>query len=164
MALDATVGGASSNSYLTLAEADTYFDDRAITAWTGSTYTDDQKEAALIQATSWIDNTFQFIGEIDDTTQRLAWPRDAAYDKEGRLVGDTTHPEQVKNAVCEAALAYLVEGSLQATTKRGGLIKREKVGDLEVEYMGGAAGATTYPQATAYLKGLTVSQNKVRRS
>ena len=52
--LDATVGGASSNSYVSVATADTYFDERVgASAWTAETT--DEKERALIQGTRRLD-------------------------------------------------------------------------------------------------------------
>ena len=61
--IDATLKGTSANSYVTLAEANTYFE----TVPDSSTWdnkTDDQKNRALISATRWIDS-FCFITEKD---------------------------------------------------------------------------------------------------
>ena len=52
--LDATIGGPNANSYVTLAQADAYFaGDARSQDW--SNHSDAYKEAALIQATQWLD-------------------------------------------------------------------------------------------------------------
>lgn len=83
-ALDARAGGtrvrvpffdpiATSNSYITVADATVYFDNRLdATDWTAATA--DNKAASLITATSWID-TLDFYGDRSATTQALKWPR-----------------------------------------------------------------------------------------
>jgi hypothetical protein len=135
VALDATVGGPSSNSYLTVAEADAYFDTRLFsTVWTSATT--QQKEAALIQATRTIDAkvtqpwTFENLpdgftirrvallgpdqkaftvwnGEPASSTQALAWPRTGMVDKLGNELADDVIPQGLKDAVCELALLLL---------------------------------------------------------
>jgi len=73
MALIATIGGSTSNSYVTLTEANDYFADRLNTAeWdaVGS----ETKEKALITATRRIDEE-QFLGYKVSLTQALKWPR-----------------------------------------------------------------------------------------
>ena len=73
MALDATVGGTQSNSYSTVADADTFFETRiGNSTWVGSDTT--TKESALVTATFQL-NRLRFIGEPTDHTQYLAWPR-----------------------------------------------------------------------------------------
>jgi hypothetical protein len=72
----ATAGGASSNSYLTLADAqlivDGFVQDADITAW--ATATTDQKNRALFTATQRLDRE-RFLGARSTDTQALQWPR-----------------------------------------------------------------------------------------
>jgi hypothetical protein len=71
--LVATLAGANSNSYITVADATTYFDNRLDAAdWTAATA--DNKAASLITATGWLD-TLEFYGDRSATTQALKWPR-----------------------------------------------------------------------------------------
>ena len=74
--IDATVGGASSNSYVTPAEAEIYFEIRP-----GSEKWDeldsDRKRAALIFATMLIDRE-TFWSRKNDSTQALKFPRGTA--------------------------------------------------------------------------------------
>ena len=66
--IDATLQGASANSYVTLAEANAYFETVPHDEhWTGS---DDAKNRVLITATRYLDN-FEYHGERCTTTQAL---------------------------------------------------------------------------------------------
>lgn len=75
-------GLVDSNSYASLAEANAYFADRANTVW--AALDDTAKQAALIQATDYIDQRFgmRFVGikavtleREYDHEQALEWPR-----------------------------------------------------------------------------------------
>ena len=76
MALDATVGGASANSYATIAEGDAYAASdlgRNRDAWTQATIA--EKEAALIRATDEIDTAVGRVVASYSETQALLFPR-----------------------------------------------------------------------------------------
>ena len=63
MAIDATIAGASANSYLTVAAADALAASelgRDMKAWTAATT--DEKEAALVRATEEVDAE---VGRVD---------------------------------------------------------------------------------------------------
>jgi hypothetical protein len=74
--IDATAGGASANSYLTLADAqaivDGLIEDDDVVAW--GTATTDQKNRALYTATQRLDRE-RFLGARATDTQALQWPR-----------------------------------------------------------------------------------------
>lgn len=77
-ALVATAGGATSNVYVTLANAETYITAHPYpTGWTGAT--DDAKNTALLRACQvldwqkWLGN--KGMTTATATTQALAWPR-----------------------------------------------------------------------------------------
>ena len=76
IALDATVGGANANSYLTLAEAESIIEglveDSDVEAW-GSATTD-QKNRALYTAAQRLDRE-RFLGARATDTQSMQWPR-----------------------------------------------------------------------------------------
>jgi hypothetical protein len=116
--LDATVGGANSNSYVTVATADTYFDERLnVSAWTDLTASAadvDTKEQALIQATRRIDQedfdgspVNPLTGTSTDTTQALKFPRFNATNEEGWDYLQTVIPDPVQRATMELALSYI---------------------------------------------------------
>lgn len=118
--LDTTIGGASSNSYVSVAEADSYFDARLNTeAWTA---TSDNKTRALLMAAQRLESE-NWIGSRVTTTQRLAWPRLYVQKVDGSGYGwgygyayrcqfgdvylSTEIPQRVKDAQCELALSFL---------------------------------------------------------
>lgn len=67
--IDATLSGASANSYVTLAAANAYYETVPDSS-TWTTKTDDQKNRALISATRWID-ALTFYGDRCTKTQAL---------------------------------------------------------------------------------------------
>ena len=70
--INATLQSETANSYVTLAEANTYFETvPSSTNWDNKT--DDAKNRALISATRWID-TLNFYGDRCDADQALSWP------------------------------------------------------------------------------------------
>ena len=117
MALDATVGGTSSNSYLTVSEATTYFRDRI----NSSTWTDYSNQSALlVTSTLTIDYYMSWYGDKTDEDQALAFPRD----------GDTIIPTRIKQAVCELAL-YLIDKGISYDNSDIDMIK---VGPLTIDF------------------------------
>lgn len=96
------------NSYVSLDEADDYFETR-ITSQDWFDTDCEEKMIALITATSIIDNS-SWAGRAVSETQALAWPRVASIHdpRLGRLVNfggtETEAPLEVRNATCELAL------------------------------------------------------------
>lgn len=92
------------NSYISRADAITYFSDRLNSAeWTDAT--DADKDASLIQATKIID-TITFTGKKYSSTQVLKFPRSQIY-YDGYLLDATIVPQQVLDATCEFAIWLL---------------------------------------------------------
>lgn len=108
MALDATVASAAANSYLTIAEADAlaHADPVSGPRWLETTLVED-KERALIAATSDVDLYRKHVGERYASTQALLFPRvtDVAGDPAVAFL-----PLDVKRATYEQAV-YLVENA-----------------------------------------------------
>ncbi len=104
--IDSTVGGASSNSYATVSDADTYFNERVGgTEWAGST---DQKERALITATRRLDQE-SYEGLKVSEGQALKWPRYWADNEDGTEYAENAIPTIVKYACYELALQYEID-------------------------------------------------------
>ena len=85
------------NSFVTLDEAEAYFDERFDSdAWTNteSGIDDTAKEKLLITASKRV-NMFDFVGKTAEENQPMAFPRD--YEM----------PQDIKDAVCEEAYALL---------------------------------------------------------
>lgn len=151
MAFDATVGGASATSYVSLAEATAYLADRLNSAaWTNAV-SDGVRQQALMQATAWLD-TLAYHGVKATVTQRLAHPRQYLPTQERNPVylAGTTVPyldeallyypstaiaRPLVEATCELALELLRASTTDLSTVDAseGVI-REKVGPIETEY------------------------------
>ena len=114
ISIDATVGGASANSYLTLTEANTIVEglilDDDVTAWDSSS--NDNKARALYTAAVRVDRE-RFLGARVTNTQALQWPRTGVRKPDTYIntyatgfpfristdyFTDTEIPEQVKKA------------------------------------------------------------------
>lgn len=108
MALDATVGGASSNSYITVAEANTYYTDHMkYDQW--DSISDADKSTALVMATMYLDQYFIWNGTRTTSTQALCWPRYEVVDIENDDdIENDEIPTNLKRAISEMAL-HLVE-------------------------------------------------------
>ena len=78
MAFDATVGGASSNSYISVDDADTYFDMRLYSAEWGNADTA-TKQAALVTGTTQLNSYMRWYGTKAEDTQALHFPADGVY-------------------------------------------------------------------------------------
>ena len=130
--IDATLQGASANSYVTLADANAYFDTTPDdSTWVNKT--DDQKNRALISATRFIDD-FEFYGKRCTTTQALKWPR-KDYKVDGVEIDCTLIPDEIKVGTFELARA-LANNPDALTGSKGtdGTYEEVKLGDLQVKY------------------------------
>jgi hypothetical protein len=130
MSLDATVNGANSDSFITVATADTYFSNHLYSStWdAGSTA---NKEKALKMATRILDEKCAWSGTRATSTQALGWGRtDVYYD--GISVSSTTIPVQIANATAEFA-GHLLAKDLTVNAEGKGL-SSIKVGDIELDF------------------------------
>jgi len=101
MPLDATVGTSTANSYITVDEADAYFEDRVhSSAWASS----ESKEQLLISASRLIDWMMNFQGVRTYSTQVMQFPRTGIVKRDGVELPSTIIPQELKYAVCELAL------------------------------------------------------------
>jgi hypothetical protein len=92
--IDATIGGASSNSFVDLAYADAYFlSTLSAVRWAALTV----KNEALVSGTLYLD-TLGYKGTVATDTQALQFPR----------LGSAVIPERIKIATCGLAL-YMAE-------------------------------------------------------
>lgn len=102
MALDATAGGASANSYATVSEGDSYHNAHLYaTDWTGASSPD--KEKALQMATRLLDERVSWDGAKETSTQALRWPRSGVTDLDGYSIAAGVVPQEIKNATIEFA-------------------------------------------------------------
>ena len=128
MAIDSTIGGASSNSFISVADADTYMTSRIYqTDWDSAT--NDTKERALVTATSHINN-LPWLGTKKTQTQSLEFPRSSMYDRNGYFVTSTAIPGFVENATCELAFSLVKSDRISDTGTEG--FSSMKVGPLQL--------------------------------
>lgn len=153
-------GLANANSYVSVADADAYFADRGIAAWTGSSTV---KEHALIRATDFIETVYgrRFRGSVVTDTQALSFPR--------YITGEDEIPSDLKKATCEYALRALSASLLpDPSSDATGLPLMGKttiVGPIEttVRYSGTVPALTkNYPAADMLLAGLVRPASVVR--
>ena len=139
--LDATLGGATSNSYVDLAFADAY---AANTQWDAEwqAFTVDERTAALITATSWLETMAWSGDKCTPATQRLSWPR-SGVTCQGLTATCLMIPYEVQTAQVELAFQFAKNPNLMlgATgTSITGEVKRQKLDVLEVEYFQSGGG------------------------
>ncbi len=142
--------------YVTVTEADTYWFDRSNAIWDAATPS--TKEAALRQATAFLDTNYEWQGVRTSSVQALAWPRvlPDAVDTDGRYVASDTIPDAVKDACCELALESL-SAPLAASHDR--LTKTETIGPMSITYMDGVSGAKRFPFVDMLVKRLITGGN-----
>ena len=130
--INATLKDANANSYVTLAEANTYFETVPDSSnWTNKT--DDQKNRSLISATRWIDS-FVFFGDRCDEDQALKFPR-TNYQVDGVELSCSLIPNNIKYAQYELARALANDtGAITGTTGKDGNFSEVKLGDIQVKY------------------------------
>jgi len=154
--IDATISGANANSYVTLAEANAYFETvPSSTQWDNKQ--DDKKNRALIAATRWIDS-FIFYGDRCDQGQALKFPRNN-YQVDDVELSCTTIPNNIKYAQYELARALANEpDAMTGNTGTDGNIEEVKLGDIQVKYNTTSQGTGTvnnimdkYPWLQSYL-------------
>lgn len=102
--------------------------------------------AALLVATEYLDDTYDFVGLRTVETQDNKWPRVSAFNSEGILLSSTVVPDKIKQATCELAFLELTEtGGLQPLFS-GDVIKKTKnrLGELEEEIEYDTKASETY--------------------
>lgn len=137
MALDATIGGTTADTYVTLAEFHAY---ATAMGWSiGGHGHDDLHEAQLRRAAVAIDATYSFVGRSQYQYQARSWPRVDIGLVDGWPVNPDTIPQAVKDAQCE--LAWLIHEGFDPLANLPGVVARTraKAGpvETETEYLGG---------------------------
>ena len=154
--INANISGTNANSYVTLAEANIYFETVPDSStWTNKT--DDQKNRALIAATRWIDS-FIFYGDRCDNEQALKFPRNN-YKVDDVELTCTSIPNNIKYAQYELARALANDtDAITGSTGTDGNFSEVKLGDIEVKYNTASQGTgvvnnilDVYPWLQSYL-------------
>ena len=143
-------GKDDANSYSSIADADTYANERQVGAFIAWKDADESnKVAALIIATQYVDLRWRYVGSISvedagaGDPQALKWPRGPAVDADGIDVSDEV-ASQIIDATVEYAARAIDPTTLEArellfdeenldSANRFIKLKREKLGPLEEE-------------------------------
>lgn len=123
-------GLADAETYISVADADTYHSQRANAAW--ALLDTPAKEAALRNATDYMMATYgpRWLGERVSATQALDWPRFDVVAR-GFAIASNSIPAEVQRACAELALRA---SSAELAPDVGQRTLREKVDVIEVEY------------------------------
>lgn len=133
-------GVVDAESYLTVAEADAYFDSRGITVWSNLTVT--EKEQALRRGTDYMLERYRlrWKGGRVHFTQALDWPRQGVTLEDfngipqmyyAYMVKYNEVPKQVKNACAELALRASIN-ALNDDLQQA--VLEESVGPIDTKY------------------------------
>lgn len=160
------------NSYASIEFADEFHIDRNNVAWLQLSTM--EKQAALIRASDYIDQRFDFIGYKQRREQGLDWPRYEAYDQNEFLLPDV--PDDVLKGCAEYAIIASAEPLfLTPTYDSSGIDIRSTsvvIGPIqeEVTYATGSSGSTTdrvvlkqFPIAEYHFCNLVVSSTGLSR-
>lgn len=124
---DPTVGGETSTSYLTVADAKQLLYDKG---YEYGTLTDTDLKRYLNKATAYIDDTFssQFNGYRTEDNQSLAFPREGCYYViDPYEVDKDTIPPEIKNAVIETVNLLISGEDITPTISKSGKVKSSRV-------------------------------------
>lgn len=187
MALDVTVGGETTASYVLVSEADKYFANHYSiaknTAWTA--LTTPRKESVLkracqqIETIKFLDTEYAVVGRLPlaliediyaDITickheefQRLQFPRNIDEDS----TGDMFVPQEVKDAQCEQAVHLLTFDDAALLTIGQGIVEEAVTAGPVKSYTRYAEGvAPTYisPMAAELLRPFMRRSTRLRRT
>lgn len=152
-------GLATANSYVSVADADTYNENyHADAVWIAAPIA--TKELSLRKATQYLDATYGilWVGTQKTKEQALDWPRIGAEDSNGYSIDSNIVPSQVADATVEAAIRDINGTVLTPDTTAS--IKKEKavVGPItsEIEYVGGKTATVHFTIIDDLLDGITI--------
>lgn len=129
MTITATPGSTTADSYVTLADADSYHANRLHNAtWIAAS--DSDKEAALKWATRLLDRE-NWVGTRSTESQALRWPRLYVDDRDGYPIDSATIPQFLKNATSELAFLLIATDRTADSGTEG--FKKIKVDSIELE-------------------------------
>lgn len=134
-AITATAGSASANSYITIADADTYHETHISSAtWDGAST--DEKCRALQTATRLLDQWFEWNGSASDSTQALLWPRSGVIGPNGYLEANNAIPTRIKHGCAELARQLIDNDRTADSDSRG--VSSVTAGSVSVTFTGSA--------------------------
>ena len=153
MVVEDGTGLPDSDSYVSVEFADDYFAARGNPGW--EELDECLKERALVKATDYIDNVFQWYGKKESGSQALRFPRTGIRDYEGEEVVGI--PLRLKQAVCDAAALAVSGTELFQTHNENGDVVSENITSLSFTYSQSVketTGKTLHDSINTRLRGL----------
>ena len=144
-------GKSDAESFISVEDADDYFEARGITNW-GEKLSTTEKEQALRRGTDYLEATYgdRWKGERVTADQALSWPRYGVC-QNGFDVASDVVPVAVQRACAEMAIRAAA-GELSPDL--GAQVKSEQVGPIAVTYADGARQQVRYQAVDNLLAGL----------
>ena len=107
-------GLVAADAYISVADADTYFQASANSTWAAATVP--AKEVAIVKATRYMEKRFgtKWKGQIASSEQALGWPRRYVYDERGTELAARV-PTQIARACAEYAVQALINPLIPET-------------------------------------------------
>jgi len=133
MTLDATVGGAASNSFVTLAEFNHYLETRLHLPASVISASSTNKEKALMWSSRLI-SALCWLGSGSTDTQRLSWPRLGLVYGTGFAIPGNVLPQELKDAVCELAFLLLQKDTTLPNQAAVQGLTKIKAGSVELGF------------------------------
>lgn len=176
---------AGGNAYASLADVDTFHEDRANTVWTAAD--DEAKEAAMLRATAGIESKYRerWIGvktnnSVTVIPQFLAWPRrklksetpinpdtlavnikeadiTKLKDFDGIEIPVKSIPALVVEAYKEVCLIEVTQPFVSIQLDRNDMLKYQRVDVIEQEWLRNAPAIVQFPHIDALLTGLAAT-------
>lgn len=127
-------GVANANSYVSVADARTYAEQRGVTL----PVSDDEVATQLIRAMDYLEaQACLYQGCKTSSDQALQWPRTGAYigcNQPENEIPSNVIPKSLVSAQVQLAMAINAGFDLQPNVSPQDYVKREKVGPIETEY------------------------------
>ena len=160
----ATVGSASANSFVTLAEMTTFMEGR-LNSTAFDDATTDSKNRALAESTREL-SALAWLGYRTDDVQALSWPREWVRnidDPNLDYYANNVIPDRVKRATYELALAFLKAGTTDIVSLDTSLnVRSEEIaGAISTSYYDAhdrVRGLSRYPAVTREVNALLAGQ------
>ena len=144
----ATAKASDANSYVTLADAEVYFEERLHSdEWDNASETD--KIAALVLATELLDVAYNWEGYKVSTTQALRWPRSGVTTPDGESVSSSEIPSFLADATAEFALGLLTNDRLKDSPTQG--FSQIKVGPIYMQISSNASRGNIVPTTVDFM-------------
>lgn len=152
MIVEDGTGKAGATSYVSLAEADAYFQNHPYYADAWEELGEPDKERYLVSATMSLDTMMRWLGVIRSPMQALGWPRSGVVDHEGRTISNTAVPKRVKDATCELAFHHSKGDPFAPQSSQG--LEALKIDVIELQFSQSSAPAPVPAAALALVTSL----------